>query len=165
MKLRPAEPPEGDASRSSRDGPRRYLPLREYAALGDGRTVALVGIDGSIDWFPLPDLDSPTAFAAILDPEKGGHFTLEPELPSRSERRYVPDTNVLETKFVTDRGTVLVTDALTLPDAGLVPYRELLRKIDGLSGRVPMRWRVEPRLGYRGAAPPPRRRQGVSGAG
>ena len=127
-----------------------YAPLRDYAALGDGRTVALVARDGSIDWLPLPDLDAPTVFAAILDAKRGGRFTLEPELPFRSERRYLPETNVLETTFVTGSGTVRVTDALTLPDEGLTPYRELQRKIEGLAGRVPLRWRVEPRFGYGG---------------
>jgi hypothetical protein len=57
---------------------------------------------------------------------------------------------VLETIFLTDDGAVRITDALRLPDDGLVPYRELLRKVDGLSGSVPMCWRLEPRFGYAG---------------
>jgi GH15 family glucan-1,4-alpha-glucosidase len=127
-----------------------YAALRDYAAIGDGRTVALVAADGSIDWLPLPALDSPSVFAAILDAERGGRFTLEPDAPFSSSRRYLPNTNVLETTFVTGTGRVRVTDALTLPDARLMPYRELQRKIEGLSGSVPIRWRLEPRFGYGG---------------
>jgi GH15 family glucan-1,4-alpha-glucosidase len=146
-------------ARGSRVG--GYAPLREYAALGDGRTVALVARDGSIDWLPLPDLDAPTVFAAVLDAERGGRFALEPGLAYRTERRYLPDTNVLETTFVTSSGAVRVTDALTLPDENLTPYRELQRKIEGLSGRVPMRWRVEPRFGYGMRPPQLARRHGI----
>jgi GH15 family glucan-1,4-alpha-glucosidase len=127
-----------------------YAPLRDYAAIGDGRTVALVACDGSIDWLPFPDLDSPSVFAAVLDSERGGRFSLRPDVPFTASRCYLPETNVLETTFVADRGRVRVTDALTLPDAGLVPYRELQRKLEGLSGHVPMRWRLEPRFGYAG---------------
>jgi GH15 family glucan-1,4-alpha-glucosidase len=81
-----------------------YAPLRSYAAIGDGRTVALVADDGAIDWLALPDLDSPSLFAALLDPERGGSFRLAPSVPYTSTRRYLPGTNVLETTFHTAAG-------------------------------------------------------------
>ena len=128
-----------------------YAPLRSYAAIGDGRTVALVAGDGSIDWLPLPELDSDSVFCAVLDAERGGLFALAPELPYTVERRYLPETNLLETVFSTSTGSVRVTDAMTVPSDGLGPLRELSRRVEGIAGSVAMSWRVEPRFGYAGA--------------
>ena len=138
-----------------------YAPIRDYAAIGDGRTVALVARDGSIDWLPFPSVDSPTVFGALLDAGRGGSFALAPEQPSEVTRRYLPGTNILETTFVTETGAVSVTDVLTVPAGGLVPLRELARQIKGLRGTVPMGWRVEPRFGYGAARLRVGRRQGI----
>jgi GH15 family glucan-1,4-alpha-glucosidase len=138
-----------------------YARIADYGAIGDGRTVALVARDGAIDWLCLPDLDSASVFAALLDSERGGRFTLEPESVSQTVRRYLPGTNVLETTFTTAAGVVRVTDAMTLPTTGLSPYRELARRIVGLAGEVPVRWYVEPRFGYASAATRINRRAGI----
>ncbi|MBT2365994.1 glycoside hydrolase family 15 protein [Streptomyces sp. ISL-10] len=139
-----------------------YAQLRDYAVIGDGRSAALVAPDGSVDWLAWPDLDSPTLFAAVLDQARGGTFLLQPDVPYTAARRYLPGTNVLETTFTTAHGTVRLTDALTLLDnLSLAPGRELVRRIEGLAGSVPMRWSVRPRFEYGTRAPRMTRRAGI----
>lgn len=121
-----------------------YAPIESYAAIGDGRTVALVSTDGRIDWWPVPALDAEPTFAAILDPHRGGCIELEPVEPYTSTRRYLPDTNMLETTFATDRGVARVTDCLPFGRSGRLAWSELARRIEALSGAVEMRWTVAP---------------------
>jgi GH15 family glucan-1,4-alpha-glucosidase len=125
-----------------------FAPIGSYAALGDGRTVALVASDGSVDFISLPSLHAPTTFAALLDPERGGRFTLAPVGEAEAARRYLGRTNVLETTYRTGDGVVRVTEALTLQDGGLLPWVELARRVDGVEGSVPLEWRLEPRFDW-----------------
>ena len=125
-----------------------YAPIESYAAIGDGRTVALVASDGTVDWLPLPAIDGTTIFGALLDPEHGGSFKLAPLDPYEVERRYLPDTNMLETTFTTDDGVATVTDALTLQDGGQLSWIELVRRIQGRRGKVRFRYELESRCDF-----------------
>ena len=123
-----------------------YAPIESYAAIGDGRTTALVARDGSIDFLSLPAMHCPTTFGALLDPDKGGRFVLQPAGRFESERRYLDRSNVLETTYRTKTGVVRVTEALALRDGALLPWLEISRRVEGLSGETEMRWSVEPRF-------------------
>ena len=141
---------ENAADRGRRDG---YVDLRSYAAIGDGRTVALVALDGSIDWLPIPDLDSTPVFARLLDASEGGSIELAPAEPFTVMRRYIPQTNVLETTYSTGAGIARVTDALVTGLAGRLPWVELARRIDGVEGSVEFRWRITPGTCFATAIP------------
>ena len=88
-----------------------YQPIEDYGVVGDLHTVALVGKDGSIDFMAFPHFDSPTMFAAILDSEKGGRFQIKPCLEGGVHKQmYLPDTNVLITRLLSDEGVAEVSD-------------------------------------------------------
>lgn len=125
-----------------------FAPIESYGIIGDGRAVALVAGDGAIDWLCLPDLSGPAIFAALLDPERGGSFVLRPQGRFSSEQRYAPDTNVLETTYTTDDGVARVTDLLTLQEGRLLPWVELVRRIEGVSGRVTFDVCLRPRFDF-----------------
>ena len=138
-----------------------YAPIQDYAALGDGRTVALVARDGCIDWYAVPTLDSPPGFAAILDPRQGGRLRLAPSGAYEVERHYVQDTNVLETTFRTPTGSMRLTDALNVGTAGPLPWGELVRRVDCDEGEVTVHWEVRPGSRFRTTRPWVELRAGV----
>jgi GH15 family glucan-1,4-alpha-glucosidase len=96
-----------------------YQPIENYGIIGDMRTVALVGMNGSIDWFCFPHFDSPSVFAAILDENKGGYFKIEPSGEGITHKQfYWPETNVLITRFLSADGVGEIMDYMTAPDPG-----------------------------------------------
>jgi GH15 family glucan-1,4-alpha-glucosidase len=112
-----------------------------YAIIGDCRTAGLVSKDGSIDWLCFPHFSGPSVFAALLDQERGGRFSIRPAGQFRSTRRYRGPTAVLETDFETPTGSARLTDAMpAAEDAGtLHPLREVLRIVEKQTVRFPSR--------------------------
>ena len=134
------------------------LPIADYALIGDRRTGALVGSNGSIDWLCLPRFGSAACFAALLGTEEHGHWQLCPAGEYTVERRYLEDATVLETTFTTADGVVTLTDLMPRDDL----RSDVVRRVEGVRGSVRMRhvWRV--RFDY-GAIIPWVRRRTVAG--
>jgi GH15 family glucan-1,4-alpha-glucosidase len=114
------------------------------------RSAALVGLNGSIDWFCFPHFDSPSVFASILDHGKGGHFSISPEnTETKSKQYYWPDTNVLITRFYTNDGIVEVTDYMPVGKDIVNEYDyRIIRRVKGIHGRVHMRMECHPAFNY-----------------
>jgi GH15 family glucan-1,4-alpha-glucosidase len=126
----------------------RYLPISEHGLIGDLRTVALVGTDGTVDWYCCPRFDSPSVFASILDADRGGSFELAATAPAKTKQFYFPDTNVLITRFFTEDGLGEIQDFMPVCDSDEVDRHRLIRRVMCVRGSIPFRARVAPRFGY-----------------
>ncbi len=121
------------------------LPLEDYAVIGDLRTTAVVGANGSIDWLCLPDVDSPSCFARILGDESHGFWQLAPSSGGNAtRRRYRENSLVLESEFDTPTGTVRVTDFMPIRET----HPQVVRLVEGVTGTLDMRMNLTVRFGY-----------------
>ena len=138
---------------ASAHGEEPSQPVANYGLLADCNSAALVDRDGSIDWLCMPRYDSDAVFARLLDPN-AGHWSIRPTSEYTAERRYLPGTLVIETTFTTDSGQVRLTDAMAFADGqrghdlGFDAPHELLRSVEGVSGRVELELELAPRPQY-----------------
>ncbi|PRY11376.1 GH15 family glucan-1,4-alpha-glucosidase [Pontibacter ummariensis] len=126
---------------------KEYQPIEDYGIIGDLNSVALVSKRGSIDFMCFPDFDSPTVFAAMLDKEKGGYFNIHPLLEDINHKQlYLPETNVLLTRFLSEEGVAEITDFM--PEEEMYGGKEIIRRVACIKGQ--MRFKVEccPRFNY-----------------
>ena len=131
--------------------------IEDYALIGDEQTAALVGMDGSVDWLCLPRFDSAACFARMLGDEDNGHWRIAPKGADRCTRRaYRPDTLVLDTEWETDEGTIRVTDLM--PQRHRAP--DVVRIVEGVSGKVTVHSRLRLRFDYGSVVPWVRRSDG-----
>src|ERR1700740_517716 len=125
-----------------------YLPIAEHGVIGDLRTVALVGTDGTIDWYCCPRFDSPSVFGAILDRKRGGHYRIAPTVhEGQVKQLYFPDTNVLITRFLTPAGVGEVQDFMAI-HRDPAHRRRLVRRVICGRGGMPFVLECEPRFDY-----------------
>jgi GH15 family glucan-1,4-alpha-glucosidase len=123
-----------------------YQPIENYGIIGDLHTVALIGLNGSIDFFCFPHYDSPSLFARLLDEKKGGFFCLRPEFSeAKTKQLYMPDTNVLLTRFLSPDGVGEITDFMPV---GHTEEKKLIRRVTTIRGEPKYRLECRPRFNY-----------------
>src|SRR5437870_13418070 len=127
-----------------------YLPIAEHGVIGDLHTVALVGSNGTIDWYCCPSFDSPSVFASILDAERGGYYRIAPRgSEGTAKQLYFPDTNVLITRFLTPDGVGEVQDFMPVrQDSSGMHRNQLIRRVLAVRGEMQFVLAIEPRFDY-----------------
>src|SRR6516225_5796252 len=124
-------------------------PIENYGVIGNMRSLALVSVEGSIDFWCYPEFDSPTVFGALLDPERGGSFTLRPVLAEvRVKQIYLPNTNILLTRFLSESGVAELGDFMPVGVAKQQYGNHIIRHLRVIKGRVPFEMRCAPRFDY-----------------
>lgn len=125
----------------------KYPPIEDHGIIGDLHTVALVGIDGTIDFMCFPNFDSPSIFARLLDYERGGYFQLSPILDDANRKQlYLPNTNVLLSRFLSDGGVAEISDFM--PVEAVSPAHNLVRRAKTVRGDIPYRMVCKPAFDY-----------------
>jgi GH15 family glucan-1,4-alpha-glucosidase len=128
-----------------------YQPIENYALIGDMHTVALVGINGSIDWLCIPHFDSPSVFAALLDDKKGGRFRISPvDDRVTCKQFYWPQTNVLITRFLAHHGAAELTDFMPVERSTQTGTHthQIIRRVSGVRGKVEFIMECSPAFDY-----------------
>lgn len=133
--------------------PANVSKIQDYAIIGDGRSAALISNRGSIDWLCWPRFDEPSIFAAILDPNIGGYWSIRPSQDSKVSRKYLEKTNVLETTFANGSAKIVLTDFMSVTSEEnkkrcLWPEHELVRQIRCEDGDANVIFEFNPRLDY-----------------
>ncbi len=125
-----------------------YQPIENYGVVGDLHTVALVGVDGSIDFLCFPRFDSPSVFAAMLDCERGGRFRIAPIIDgARHKQIYLPDSNILLSRFLSEEGVAEISDFMAVEEDGC-RLHDLVRRVKTIRGEIRFRMVCDPRFDY-----------------
>jgi GH15 family glucan-1,4-alpha-glucosidase len=123
--------------------------IEQHGIIGNMQSAALVSIDGAIDFYCFPDFDSPSVFAALLDTEKGGSFEIVPKIDGmRTKQLYLPDTNILLTRFLSDEGVFEITDFMPITDGASKRPNQIVRNLRVIKGDIAFHIRCAPRFDY-----------------
>jgi GH15 family glucan-1,4-alpha-glucosidase len=126
-----------------------YQPIENYGVIGDMHSVALVGMNGSIDWYCFPHFDSPSIFGRILDDKKGGHFQIAPTDGAHQKQLYWPATNILITRFLNPDGVAEVTDYMPVGEAReRDDFHRLIRRVTAVRGTVKFQLDCQPAFNF-----------------
>jgi GH15 family glucan-1,4-alpha-glucosidase len=126
-----------------------YQPIENYGVIGNMKTAAMVGMDGSIDFLCFPRFDSPSIFARILDHQKGGYFSIEPQMANVHKKQlYLPETAVLITRFFSEEGIAEIADYMPVRDESCNSYNSIVRKIKAVRGSIKFIMKMQPRFDY-----------------
>ncbi|KAI0655453.1 glycoside hydrolase family 15 protein [Cubamyces menziesii] len=130
---------------------RGYIPLADHGLIGNLRTAALISTDGSVESYCVPNFDSPSIFARILDKDKGGHFSITPTQQFTTKQSYLPNSNILQTKYLNEQGVATVTDYLPRQPSSakarpLLAW--LIRRVEVIRGSMPLRVECAPAFNY-----------------
>ncbi|KIK68510.1 glycoside hydrolase family 15 protein [Collybiopsis luxurians FD-317 M1] len=132
---------------------RDYIAIADHGLIGNLHTAALISIDGSVESYCYPNFDSPSVFARILDKDKGGHFSITPTAAFSTKQNYLPSSNILQTKFLNEKGVVSVTDFLPRQAKGTATSNKpllhwLIRRVEVVRGSMPLLMQCAPAFDY-----------------
>ncbi|MFD2599334.1 glycoside hydrolase family 15 protein [Sphingobacterium corticis] len=126
-----------------------YPAIEDHGVIGNMHTAALVAMDGTIDFMCFPKFDSPTIFASILDKDKGGYFSIVPEMKDVNIKQiYIPGTAVLITRFFSEDGIVEITDYMPIVEDSCYTFNAIVRKVKAIRGNIDFKMQCKPRFGY-----------------
>jgi GH15 family glucan-1,4-alpha-glucosidase len=131
----------------------QYNPIEDYGLIGNLKTVALVSMEGSIDFMCYPDFDSPSVFARLLDKDRGGSFSITPQIKEyKTKQLYLPGTAVLLTRFFSDESITELTDYMPVTQIGSKKPNAIIRQVKAVSGNITYQVKCEPAFNYAQAA-------------
>jgi GH15 family glucan-1,4-alpha-glucosidase len=143
-----AKDPNSGSAFASDGQPTKAPLIEQHGVIGNMRSAALVSIDGDVDFYCVPNFDSPSVFAKLLDPQNGGNFRIEASGEWRTKQQYLPDTNILVTRLLSEDGLAEITDFMAVAHGAATRPNRIIRYVRVIKGEIRFRMRCAPRFNY-----------------